>query len=68
MGFFGKKKVEEKKNDESVLKKELGTEIENLQNKFRTKQEEITKITEKIQTVKEEYDATVSNLMLIKKE
>ena len=69
MGFFGKKKeVEIEKNNESILKKELETEVESLQNEFRTKQEEILKITEKIQTVKEEYDMTVSNLMLIKKE
>ena len=69
MGFFGKKKeVEIEENDESILKEELETEVESLQNEFRIKQEEITKITEKIQTVKEEYDTTVTNLMLIKKE
>ena len=69
MGFFGKKKeVEIEKNNESILKEELETEVESLQNEFTTKQEEILKITEKIQTVKEEYDTTVSNLMLIKKE
>jgi len=69
MGFFGKKKeVEIEENNESILKEELETEVEGLQNEFRVKQEEITKITEKIQTVKEEYDTTVTNLMLIKKE
>ena len=69
MGFFGKKKDEkEVKNEESILKEELETEVEQLQNEFRIKKEDITKITEKIQTVKEEYDVTVSNLMLIKKE
>jgi chromosome segregation ATPase len=67
MGFFGKKK-EEEKNDKLILKEELETEVERLQKEYRTKQEEITKITEKIQTVKEEYDTTVSDLMLIKKE
>ena len=69
MGFFGKKKeVEIEENNESILKEELETELESLQNEFRVKQEEIIKITEKIQTVKEEYDTTVTNLMLIKKE
>ena len=69
MGFFGKKKeIEIKENDESIRKEELETEVEQLQNEFRTKQTEITKISEKIQTVKEEYDTTVSNLMLVKKE
>jgi len=69
MGFFGKKKEEEnKKDDESILKGELETEVEQLQKEFRIKQEEITKITEKIETVKTEYDTTVSNLMSIKKE
>jgi uncharacterized Zn finger protein len=69
MGFFGKKKEAKiEKNDESILKEELETEVESLQNEFRTKQEEMTKITEKINSVKEEYDITVSNLMSIKKE
>ncbi len=68
MGFFGKKKeVEIEKNDESILKDELKTEVGSLQNEFRTKQEEMSEITEKIQSVKEEYDTTVSNLMSIKK-
>ena len=69
MGFFGKKKEEEnKKDDESILKGELETEVEQLQKEFRIKQEEITKITEKIETVKTEYDTTVSNHMSIRKE
>ena len=69
LGFFSKKKEEEdKKDDESILKVELETEVEQLQKEFRIKQEEITKITEKIETVKSEYDTTVSNLMSIKKE
>ena len=46
MGFFGKKKeIEIKENDESILKEELDTEVEQLQNEFRTKQTEITKIS-----------------------
>ena len=68
MGFFGRKKTEVEENNESVLKEKLETEVESQQNEFRTKQGEITNITEKIQKVKEEYDTTVSNLMLIKKE
>ena len=69
MGFFSKKKEEEgNKDEESILKVELETEVEQLQKEFRIKQEEITKITEKIETVKSEYDTTVSNLMSIKKE
>ena len=69
MGFFGKKKeIEIEKNDESILKEELKTEVGSLQNEFRIKQEEVSEITEKIQSVKEEYDTTVSNLMSIKKE
>ena len=68
MGFFSKKKEEDKKDEESILKVEIETEVEQLQKEFRIKQEEITKITEKIETVKSEYDTTVSNLMSIKKE
>jgi len=71
MGLFGKKKVGEtisKESEEYVLKEELETQVENIQNEFRTKQEEISSITQKIQTVKKEYNTIVSNLMLVKKE
>ena len=68
MGFFSKKKVKVEENNESMLKEGVDIEVENSQNEFRVKQEDITKITEKIEKVKEEYDTTVSNLMLIKKE
>jgi len=71
MGLFGKRKEEEtisKKSEEYVLKEELETEVGNIQNEFKTKQEELDGITQKIQTVKEEYNIIVSNLMLVKKE
>lgn len=70
MGFFGKKKEEtiSEKSEEYVLKEELETEVEDIQNKFRAKQEELDEITQKISTVKEEYSTTVSNLMVVKKE
>ena len=71
MGFFGKKKAEEETiedNEETVLKSELESEVEKLQNDFREKQEELEEITQRITTVKEEYDSTVSSLMLVKKE
>jgi len=71
MGLFGKKKVGEiisEKSEEYVLKEELETEVERIQNEFRIKQEELNGITQKIQTVKEEYDSIVTNLMLVKKE
>jgi len=70
MGFFGKKKVEEIEDtsEEVILKTELESEVENLQKEFREKQQELDKITQKISSVKEEYDSTVGNLMLVKKE
>ena len=72
MGLFGKKKDRDEiafeQNEEDILKEELKTEVEELQNQFRVKQEEIKEITQKVQTVKEEYDTTVSNLMAVKKE
>lgn len=73
MGLFGKKKeqTDEKtyeKSEELVLKEALETEVENLQNEFRAKQEEIESITKKLQNVKEEYDIATSNLMSVKKE
>jgi len=70
MKFFDKKKEEtiSEKSEEYVLKEELETEVENIQNEFRAKQEELNEITEKIKTVKEEYSTTVSSLMTVKKE
>ncbi|MCV0431398.1 DNA repair protein [Nitrosopumilus sp.] len=70
MGLFGKKKTEEIQDysEEKTLKAELELEVEKLQNDFREKQEALDKINEKTATVKEEYDSTVGNLMLVKKE
>ena len=69
MGFFGKKEDKISENSEEyVLKEELETEVENLQNEFRTKQDELSDIKQKIESVKEEYETAVSNLMLVKKE
>ena len=74
MRFFGSKKEETdegetfEKNEEESLKEDLKTEVEELQEEFRAKQREIGEITQKIQTVKEEYDSTVTNLMIVKKE
>ena len=69
MGFFGKKKVEDiSKDEESTLKTELELEIEKLQKEINEKQVELDEITQRIGTVKEEYDSTVGSLMLVKKE
>jgi len=70
MGFFGKNKVEttSEKSEKVVLKEELELEVEKLQNEFREKQKDLDEVTQRIQTVKEEYDTTVGNLMLVKKE
>ncbi|KEQ56223.1 hypothetical protein AAA799E16_01333 [Marine Group I thaumarchaeote SCGC AAA799-E16] len=69
MGLFGKKEDTVSENsDEYVLKEELETEVEGLQNEFREKQEELNGIQKKIDSVKEEYETAVSNLMLVKKE
>ncbi|MHA7734388.1 DNA repair protein [Nitrosopumilus sp. S6] len=69
MGLFGKKEDTVSENsDEYILKEELETEVENLQNEFRAKQDELNNIQQKIDSVKEEYETAVSNLMLVKKE
>jgi len=71
MRLFVKKKAEEAisdKNEEHILKEELETKIENIQNEFKTKQEELNEIIQKIKTVKEEYNYIISNLMVVKKE
>ncbi len=70
MGFFGKKKVEKTvdEKEEITLKTELETKIEKIQEESREKQRKLDEITQKITSVKEEYDSTVSSLMLVKKE
>ena len=70
MGFFGKKKAEDIPDNsaEVTLKTELEEEVEKLQKEFREKQIELDEITQRITTVKEEYDSTVGSLMLVKKE
>ena len=71
MGFFGKKKIKEgtpDNNEEVILKEDLESEVEELQKEFREKLEQLDDISEKIVTVKEEYDSTVGSLMLVKKE
>jgi chromosome segregation ATPase len=73
MGLFGKKKeqVEEIhaiKSEEQILREALESEVEELQKEFRKNQDEIKNITTKMQSVKEEYDSVINNLMLIKKE
>ena len=69
MGLFGKKEDTVSENsEENVLKEELETEVESLQNEFRGKQDELNDIQQKIDSVKEEYETAVSNLMLVKKE
>lgn len=69
MKLFGKKEETVSENSEEyVLKKELETEVESLQNEFRTKQEELDNIQQKVESVKGEYETSVSNLMLVKKE
>ncbi len=70
MGFFGKKKAEDTTDSsaETTLKTELEKKVETLQKEFIEKQTELDEITQKTTTVKEEYDSTVGNLMLVKKE
>ena len=74
MGLFGKKKEEfeeiitDEKSEEIILKEELEVEVEKLQKEFRAKQEEIKENEQKLKSVKEEYDSTVTSLMEIKKE
>jgi len=71
MGFFSKRNEDGmiyEKSEEREQKEETKTEIENIQNEFRTKQQELNGITQKFHTVKEEYNTIVSNLMLVKKE
>lgn len=74
MGLFGKKKDEEIQSiseeniEESNLKEELQNEVEKLQSEFREKKAENDQLEERIKIVKEEYNATISNLMMVKKE
>jgi len=71
MGFFSKRNADgviSEKSEEYEQKDDLQTEAENIQNLSSEKQEELNIIADKNQIVKEEYNTTVSNLMLVKKE
>ena len=71
MGFFSKRNADgviSEKSEEHEQKDDLQTEAENIQNLSSEKQEELNIIADKNQIVKEEYNTTVSNLMLVKKE
>ena len=69
MGFFGKKKRDVQDHSaETALKTELEEEVEKLQKEFREKQTELEGNTQRVATVKEEYDSTVGRLMTVKKE
>jgi len=70
MGFFSKRNADGmiyEKSEDGEQKVELKSKIENIQNEFRTKQQELNDITQKFNTVKEEYNTVVGNLMLVKK-
>ena len=69
MGFFGKKKEDiQDYSAETALKTELKEEVEKLQKEFRERQTGLDEITQRVITVKEEYDSTVGSLMIVKKE
>ncbi len=71
MGFFGKKKADKQvsnEDEESTLKTELELEVEKIQKEIAERQAELEEITQRITTVKAEYDTTVGNLMMGKKE
>ena len=76
MGLFGKRENKiSKDNEKGIQKEELDNEIKKLgedsrtkQDEYKIKQEELDSILEKIQTVKEEYNITVNNIMAVKKE
>jgi hypothetical protein len=56
------------KSEEVILKEGLEDEIQELQKIFRAKKEEIKDNEEKLNSVKKEYEHTVSSLMELKKE
>lgn len=68
MGFFSKKKDTSDENADVPAKTELDEKIKELQNQLKEKQTELDEVTQRITTVKEEYDSTVGSLMLVKKE
>ena len=74
MELFGRKEktfseaVDTGKSDEETLKEMLEEEVEKLQQDFRVKNNEIRESEQKLNSVKEEYDSTVSSLMELKKE
>ncbi|WP_299293703.1 DNA repair protein [Nitrosopumilus sp.] len=75
MGFFGKKKEEgyaeeslKKENEDEPRKGELLTALEKLEFQVKEQKAERDQLLERVKIVKDEYDATISNLMMVKKE
>ncbi len=73
MGFFSKKKTDEKGAGQTGKKtagpkNELGTEIEKLEKTLGEKQAQLDEVTQKIASIKEEYNSAVGSLMVVKKE
>ena len=72
MGLFGKKKIKEEtaseNNNGHTLKENSGMDVKKVQEELQANQAEFDEITQKTETVRKEYDTTVGNLMLVKKE
>ena len=74
MGLFGKKKDEPyvaestKEDEENARKGELLTALEKLEFEVKEQRAERDQLLERVKIVKDEYDATISNLMMVKKE
>lgn len=72
MGLFGKKRETADNNTENdtlhSTREELEAQVDTLQSRLETKQDAVNEIMQKISLVKEEYAATVSGVMTVKKE
>lgn len=72
MGLFSKKpkrpKDQSNESDEYVLREELESEVERLQDQFRSKQADLEEVSGRLESVRKEYDVVVTNLMAVKKE
>ena len=68
MGFFGRNRGEKAASEKDELKEKAASEVQEIQKELDARQQELDGITQKIQTVKEEYEGTVGSLMLVKKE
>ena len=67
-GIHVEESAKKNENQEDTRKEELLTALEKLEFQVKEQKGERDQLLERVKIVKDEYDATISNLMMVKKE